>query len=246
MRSLLTLVVTLAVPCLASAAPPAEKTLAELTELPVEVSGDVAKVSKPRSDIAEVVDGRPLKPFQGLTSWAAFQASGDEVLVMGDLVLLAHEVNPALSAALASGLEVTALHNHFFYDEPRVYFMHVGGHGSLESLARAVKATLDAAAAAPKADGFGGTAAGSADAIEAAPLEQILGTAAQVKDGMVKFVFGRTAKMHDAAIGAAASTVAVRFAGMAFEDEDVRPRAAGTGRLLISRGRGVPPRRAGP
>ena len=77
----------LLVPLLASAAPPDAKLLEELTGLPVEVAGDVAKVSKPRADVHEVVDGRALKPFQGLTSWAAFQPTGKDTFVMGDLVL---------------------------------------------------------------------------------------------------------------------------------------------------------------
>jgi hypothetical protein len=190
-------------PLVASAAPPDAKLLGELTGLPVEITGDVAKVSKPRADVQQVVDGRPLKPFQGLTSWAAFQPTGNDILVMGDLVLLAHEVNPALSAALENGLEVTALHNHFFYDDPRVYFMHIDGRGTLAELGLAVKKTLDAAAAAPKADVFAGGIPPGADSIDPAPLEKIFGTSAQAKDGMVKFVFGRTAKMHGAAIGAA-------------------------------------------
>ena len=202
MRVLLGLLVALSLPCLASAAPPDEKVLGELTGLPVEVSGDVAKVSKPRGDIHEVVDGRPLKPFQGLTSWAAFQAAGQEATVMGDVVLLEQEVNPALSAALAGGLEVTALHNHFFYDNPRVYFMHIGGSGSLEALAKGVKNTLDAAASAPKADALAGPTPSASDSIDAAPLEPILGKPAQAKDGMVKFVWGRTTTMHGATMGA--------------------------------------------
>jgi hypothetical protein len=185
-----------------AAGAPDAKRIGELTGLPAELADGVVKVSKPRGDIAAVVDGRPLKPFQGVTSWAAFQQSGQGTIVMGDIVLLEHEVNPALSAALNGGLEVTALHNHFFYDAPRVYFMHIGGSGDEEKLARAVRAVLEAAAAAPKTEDFAGPAAASEDAIDAAPLEQILGGHAQVKDGMAKFVFGRTAEMHGTTVGA--------------------------------------------
>jgi len=177
--------------------------IGELTGLPVDVADGVAKVTKPRGDIAVVVDGRPLKPFQGLTSWSAFQQSGPTTEVMGDVVLLEHEVNPALSAALQSGLEVTALHNHFFYDQPRVYFMHIGGHGAADELAHAVRAVFDAAAKAPKHDGFAGPAVPLGDSIDPAPLERIFGAQAQAKDGMAKFVFGRTTTMHGASVGAA-------------------------------------------
>ncbi len=186
----------------AAAETPDTKRIGEITGLAVETADGVAKVSKPRGDIAEVVDGRPLKPFQGLTSWAAFEQSGKSTMVMGDIVLLEHEVNPALSAALDGGLEVTALHNHFFYDQPRVYFMHIGGNGDEEKLAKGVRAVLDAAAAAPKADAFSGPTLPAEDSIDAAPLEQIFGTHAQAKDGMAKFVFGKTTKMHGTAVGA--------------------------------------------
>src|SRR5688500_10816974 len=75
----------------------------------------VFKLSVPRDDVKITVDGAPLSPFMGLTSWAAFtEGTKAPAMVMGDLVLLQDEVNPVMSAAFAAGLEVTALHNHFF------------------------------------------------------------------------------------------------------------------------------------
>jgi hypothetical protein len=120
-------------------------------------------------------------------------------MVMGDLVLLQDEVNPVMSAALNAGLEVTALHNHFFYDEPKVYFMHIGGEGETTKLAAGVKAAFEAqkavrAAAPESAKTFGKPIAGTGS-ITAPPLEAVLGGKAQAKDGMAKFVFGRSAKM---------------------------------------------------
>ena len=104
----------------------------------------VFKVTVPRSDVPISVDGWRMPPFMGLTSWAAFtQGKKAEAMVMGDLVLMQDEVNPVMSAALDAGLSVTALHNHFFYDEPKVYFMHIGGEGTTEKLAAGVKAALD-------------------------------------------------------------------------------------------------------
>src|SRR5437867_5607610 len=104
----------------------------ELTGLkgkPNEQEG-VYKVSSPRTDITIAVDGWSMPPFMGLTSWAAFKnGMHGGAMVMGDIVLLQDEVNPVMSAALDHGLEVTALHNHFFFDEPKVYFMHIGGEG---------------------------------------------------------------------------------------------------------------------
>jgi Domain of Unknown Function (DUF1259) len=179
------------------------KRIGDLTGLTAELSDGVVKVTRPRGDIGAVIDGRALKPFQGLTSWAAFQQTDRTTMVMGDIVLLEHEVNPALSAALEHGLEVTALHNHFFYDHPRIYFMHIGGSGDVDTLAQAVRAVFDAAEAAPKGDAFPGPAVPAEDSIEAAPLERIFGAKAQTKDGMAKFVFGMPTKMHGTAVGAA-------------------------------------------
>lgn len=160
----------------------------------------VFKVTAPRSDVKVNVDGWTMPPFMGLTSWAAFTAGKSaEAMVMGDLVLMQDEVNPVMSAALNAGLEVTALHNHFFFDEPKVYFMHIGGEGDAVKLAIGVKAALDAqkavrTAAAEPAKTFGKPLAAASN-ISAASLEGVFGGKAQAKDGMVKFTFGRSAKM---------------------------------------------------
>jgi ribosomal protein L18 len=137
----------------------------------------------------------------GLTSWAAFsEGAKAPAMVMGDVVLLQDEVNPVMSAALDAGLEVTALHNHFFYDEPKVYFMHIGGEGSAEKLGAGVKAALEkvkevrGANPAPAKAFHKGFAPGE-NKISAAALEGVFAGKATAKDGMAKFVFGRTAKM---------------------------------------------------
>src|SRR4029077_19393694 len=104
----------------------------------------VVRISWPRTDVQVKVDGMPLQPFAGLGSWAAFMPMEHGAMVMGDTVVFQDEVTPAMDAAFAGELEVTALHNHFFYDEPKVYFMHVGGTGDPEKLAAAVKGVWDA------------------------------------------------------------------------------------------------------
>src|SRR6266404_1124853 len=104
----------------------------------------VYKVSSPRTDLKISVDKWEMPPFMGLTSWAAFMPGMKEgAMVMGDLVLMQDEVNPVMSAAFDNGLQVTALHNHFFFDEPKVYFMHIGGEGDTATLAKGVRAALD-------------------------------------------------------------------------------------------------------
>src|SRR5262245_56186179 len=101
-------------------------------------SEGVFKVSVPRTDLAVTVGGVKLAPASGLTSWAAFQRAGAGEMVMGDLVLTEDQVNPVMSAALEGGLEVTALHNHFLGESPRVMFMHIAGTGGPNRLPEAV------------------------------------------------------------------------------------------------------------
>lgn len=103
-------------------------------------SDGVVRVAWPRTDVEVQVDGMPLHPFLGLGTWAAFQSGEHGSMVMGDTVVFQDEVNPAIDAAFAHDLEVTALHNHFFFDEPKVYFMHIGGEGCPDKLAEGVKA----------------------------------------------------------------------------------------------------------
>lgn len=160
----------------------------------------VFKVSYPRGDLGVTVDGWKMPAFMGLTTWAAFTpGKAGEAMVMGDMVLLQDEVNPVMSVLLESGLSVTALHNHFFYDEPRVYFMHIGGEGSMEMLATGLKHALDKVSEIRKAGPYSAKSFGATvpdkSAITAASLSGLLGGKPQEKDGMVKFVFGRTAKM---------------------------------------------------
>src|SRR5204863_2408583 len=119
---------------------------------------NVLKVNIPRNDLAVTVAGvKTPTPF-GFGGWVALTKGQGMDVMMGDLVLTQEEVNPVMSALLDNGLEVTALHNHFFWDEPRMFYMHVHGHGSPAELARKVKPALDligkgrqpvAAAAAP-------------------------------------------------------------------------------------------------
>jgi len=166
----------------------------------------VYKVTFPRSDVKVSVDGWTMPPFMGLGTWAAFTSTKDGAMVMGDTVLFEDEVNAAMSAALDNGLNVTALHNHFFFDHPKVYFMHIEGEGSLDQLASAVRKVYEAAkqiraANSQPKDSFGALPLPQKNSINAAPLNQIFEAQGESKDGMVKFTFGRPAKMHGTNIG---------------------------------------------
>jgi hypothetical protein len=168
----------------------------------------VYKVTFPRDDVKVVVDGWKMPPFMGLGTWAAFKATPNGAMVMGDTVLFEDEVNAAMSTALDNGLNVTGLHNHFFFDQPKVFFMHIEGEGTTEKLAEAVKKVYDTTKAVrgrnPKpAQSFsvaGQPSLPEKSSINAAPLNEIFGMQGDAKDGMIKFTIGRPAKMHDVTI----------------------------------------------
>src|SRR5438128_6437966 len=104
----------------------------------------VYKVTFPRADVPVSVDGWKMPPFMGLGTWAAFtKGVHTEAMVMGDTVLFEDEVNPVMSVAFENGLDVTALHNHFFFDRPKVYFLHLEGMGSVGELAGAIRKVYD-------------------------------------------------------------------------------------------------------
>jgi hypothetical protein len=165
----------------------------------------VVRIAWPCNDVPLKVDGMPLKPFAGLGSWAAFTKAPHGAMAMGDTVVFEDEVTPAMDAAFANGLEVTGLHNHFLFDEPKVYFMHVGGTEEPETLASGVKAVWDAIKAvrkenpSPQRRFSGGTP--EAGTIDSAPIEKSLGQKAQVQDGVVKVTIGRKGMMHGVEVG---------------------------------------------
>jgi hypothetical protein len=169
--------------------------------------GNVVRIEWPRNDVPVTVDGMPLKPFAGLGTWAAFMATPEGAMVMGDTVVFEDEVTPAMDAALAAGLEVTALHNHFFYDEPKVYFMHIGGHGDPEKLAASIKSVWDSIKRVRReqpapARRFEGRTPTSGK-IDAKRIEAVLDHKSQTKDGVVKVSIGKEGEMHQARVGEA-------------------------------------------
>lgn len=159
-----------------------------------------------RTDVPVVVDGMTLAPAAGLGSWAAFAPMGDKAMVMGDTVVFQDEVDAAIDAAFAHGLSVTGLHNHFFFDQPRVFFMHIGGEGSATQLAEGVKAVWDAIKAvradhAQPAQGFGGPVP-KPGTLDSAGISKIVGHPAPLSDGVAKITVGREGKMRGHSIGA--------------------------------------------
>jgi uncharacterized protein DUF1259 len=163
----------------------------------------VLKVSVPRSDLEITVAGVKMTPPLGLTSWAAFQKAGDHVMVMGDMVVLEDQVNPVMSAALENGLEVSALHNHFLWDAPKVMFMHIGGMGEETMLAGAVgkvfakiQDTSDGKGEVPRAE-----ISPAQTSLDPKIIEDLLGVKGQLASGVYKVTIGRTTTMHGHDVG---------------------------------------------
>src|SRR5262245_18199753 len=154
----------------------------------------VVRIEWPRKEVSVIVDGVAIKPFAGLGSWAAFTPAAHGAMMMGDTVVFQDEVTPAMDAAFEHGLEVTALHNHFFFDEPKVFFMHIGGHGDPEKLAAGVKGVWDAikkvrAERPEPATRFPGKVP-VAGTITAATVEAALGHKGETQGGVVKVDIG--------------------------------------------------------
>lgn len=180
-----------------------EKAVADATgvDKPEKSPDGVVKASFPRKDVEVAVDGWKVAPFMGLTSWVAFTPGRKGVadaMIMGDLVLFEDEVNPVMSVLLDHDVQVTAVHNHFFYDAPHVYFMHVGGEGTVAALGAGVRAALakvsEIRKKAPKpGQTYGARALPAKSAIDAAKLEAAIGVKGQAKDGMFKATMGRSA-----------------------------------------------------
>jgi Domain of Unknown Function (DUF1259) len=164
----------------------------------------VLKVNIPRNDLKMTVGGVSTPTPFGFGGWVALTKAEDASdVMMGDLVLLQEEVNPILSALLDNGIDVTALHNHFFWDDPKVFYMHVHGMGKAVELAKRVKPALDLIGhVKPEATtpaSSGGTA------LDTAKLAKIIGHEGEQSGAVYKITVGRddlTMKEHGAVINA--------------------------------------------
>src|SRR5213595_2625333 len=159
----------------------------------------VFKVTVPRSDLKVTVAGVKMTPPMGLASYAAFMKAGAKTMVMGDTTLLEDQVNPVMSVALDNGLEVTALHNHFFWDSPKVMFMHIGGMGDEEKLATAVGKVF---AKIKETSGGSGEVAkvdidSSKNALDTKKLDEIFAAKGETApNGVHKVTIAKITKMH--------------------------------------------------
>lgn len=174
-----------------------------------QVTADGAvRIGWSRDDVPVIVDGLPLPPAAGLGSWAAFRSMPDgSAMVMGDTVVFEDEITPAMDAAFAHGLEITALHNHFVFDRPPAYFIHIGGHaGDAAVLAAGVRAMWDAirhvrAEKEVPADRSSSKLPELTGKHDVRALESILDAKGSLNGQVLKFTFERTARMRGVEFG---------------------------------------------
>jgi hypothetical protein len=154
----------------------------------------VLKVNVPRNDLRVTISQRPAPTPFGFGGWVALTKGEGMDVLMGDLVLTEDEVNPVMSALLQNGLDVTALHNHFFWEQPRIFYMHVHGMGSPADLAKRVKPAIDLIDQAAKKTQAAPSIAGAQQAsatLDGAGLAKIIGTPGEQTGAVYKITIGR-------------------------------------------------------
>ena len=167
----------------------------------------VLKVNVPRNDLKVTIAGQSTPTPFGFGGWVAMtKGEGSGEVLMGDLVLTQDEVNPVMSALLEHGIEVTALHNHFFFEEPRLFYMHVHGHGEAMNLALSIKPALDLIPKPPAAaQSAAPAAAPPAPPFNVVALDKIVGQQGEALGSVYKFTLGRddlNLKEHGVSINA--------------------------------------------
>jgi hypothetical protein len=185
-----------------SQAPPEWKPIEDAIGRSGKVQPDgTLKFSMPRKDLKVAVDGTSIKPGLALGSWAAFSSSGENAMVMGDMVLTEGEVDAVMAKLQQGGIEITALHNHVLHETPRIMYMHIAGHGNAVKLAQSLREALSAtgtpaespAAAVPKVD------------LDTEKIDDALGRKGKDNGGIYQFSVARAETIHDHSVEIPAS-----------------------------------------
>ncbi len=160
--------------------------------------GGVYRVALPRSDLKVTLDGVALKPGFALGGWLAFAPAGDQAMVMGDLVMTEAEINPVMAKLAASGIAITALHNHLLRAEPATMYMHVMGHGDPVTLAHELHAAL-ALTKTPFEAASGGSQpqAAQSTALDVASIDRILGASGKMNGGILQYGIRRAETIRE-------------------------------------------------
>lgn len=154
---------------------------------------ELFKITVPQNDLDVTVDGFRIIPPMGMGTWAAFAptGSGEEMVVMGDVVVREDEVGPVQRALVERGLTVTGLHNHFVRDQPAVMYMHVGGRGARDDLRAAVEAVLTTVAELRGGDPAAAPADAVQNTLDVEAIARILGHSGESSRGVYKVTIGR-------------------------------------------------------
>jgi hypothetical protein len=151
------------------------------------------KFSMPRKDLKVTVKGTAIKPGLALGSWAAFSSSGENAMLMGDMVLMENEVDPVMAKLQQGGIEITALHNHLLHETPRVMYMHINGHGSAAKLAQSLHEALSATGTPAESPA---TATRKID-LETDKIEETIGRKGKDNGGIYQFAVPRAEAIRD-------------------------------------------------
>lgn len=149
-----------------------------------QITGDVYRVTFPRTDLKVTVAGVAVKPGFALGSWAAFKSKGTQSVVHGDLVLTESEVNPVISALQQHNFEITALHNHIIDETPAVMYLHYWGEGDAVMLAQAMRDVLGRTKT-PVTAAVTPPPAATKDDLPADQIQQAIGLKGTVNNGVL-------------------------------------------------------------
>lgn len=166
------------------------KDVEKILGVPGQMQEGVMVFSFPRNDLKIKIGGDPVPTALGFGSWTAWKEMGTEAMVMGDLVLLQKEINPVISALAEANVSVTALHNHFLFETPRIMYMHIYGMGQAAPMAVGIRNALGKTATPKPGPAAAGTSPPTMT-LDTKRLEQIIGHPGKAGGGVFKIVIGR-------------------------------------------------------
>ena len=127
----------------------------------------------------------------GLGSWVAFTPTKDNPMIMGDIVVTEEDLKPVQQEVIKQGLTITAIHNHFVRNEPDVMYMHIGGMGTEEELARKVKAVLNKVKEIRGGNPSESSIGQVENTLDTNMIDSILGYNGSMNNGVYKITIGR-------------------------------------------------------